>query len=71
VEFFFGFAAIAWGLGFLKLLDHPHLVSGSCSAACTYRVYVTFPLFPNVLDVLGMFVLGSYLLYEVVRRARP
>lgn len=69
VKFFFGFAAISWGLAFLKYIDQPYVITGSCASACNWQAHFVFPFFPNILDVLGLILLGAYLLYEVVRRA--
>lgn len=52
-RFFFGSAAVAWGLGFLKELGKPIAQT------------IPFPVWPNVLDVVGLFALGAYLLVEI------
>jgi hypothetical protein len=52
LRFFFGFAAIAWALGFSRYLG-----AGS----------VSFPIFPNALDCLGLAVMGGYFVREAFK----
>ena len=49
MRFFFGSAAIAWAVGFSRYLG-----AGS----------VSFPIWPNVLDVLGLTIMGGYFVLE-------
>jgi hypothetical protein len=52
LAFFLGIIAIAWAIGFARYFDH----------------WVFFPAFPNILDSLGMSLIGIYLLYEALPR---
>jgi hypothetical protein len=54
-DFFFGAATIAWGIGFLRYLGY----------------WVYFPIFPNILDVWGLVLVGSYLLARSLERRSP
>ncbi len=51
IRFFFGVSAIAWAVGFARYFDH----------------WVYFPVFPNILDSLGLAFIGVFLLYETWR----
>ena len=53
MRFFFGVSAIAWAVGFSRYL-------GATS--------VSFPVFPNVLDVLGLGIMGGYFVREAFRK---
>ena len=53
LRFFFGVSAIAWAVGFSRYL-------GATS--------VSFPVFPNVLDVLGLGIMGGYFVREAFRK---
>jgi len=50
LAFFLGVCAIAWAIGFARYFDH----------------WVFFSAFPNVLDSIGLSLVGSYLLYEAL-----
>lgn len=52
VKFFLGILAICWALAFVKYLGH----------------WVYFPVFPNILDSVGMALVGVYLLYDCAKR---
>ena len=47
--------AFAWAIGFARYFDR----------------WVFFPIFPNVLDSLGLSVVGAYLLYKALDKSRP
>lgn len=51
LPFFLGVCAIAWAIGFVRYFDH----------------WVFFSAFPNILDSLGMSLVGVYLLYLALR----
>jgi len=44
-----GVMVIAWGVAFLRYLG---------------ATYVEFPLWPNILDVIGLMAVGSYLIWR-------
>jgi anaerobic C4-dicarboxylate transporter len=48
LQFFLGASAFAWALSFVRYLGH----------------WVLFPTFPNILDSIGMALIGTYLLYH-------
>lgn len=52
--FFLGGCTIAWGIGFLRYLER----------------WVFFPAFPNLLDVLGLIFVGSYLIVKSLDKRR-
>lgn len=64
-RFFFGMAAMAWGLGFLKELGRPIAETFTGPNYMVAVRTVPFPVWPNVLDVVGLFALGAYLLVEI------
>lgn len=54
LQFFLGGCALAWALGFIRYFGH----------------WVYFPVLPNILDSLGMALIGTYLLYHAFVRPR-
>ena len=48
LAFVLGVSAFAWAIGFARYFNH----------------WVFFSAFPNILDSLGMSLVGTYLLYE-------
>jgi hypothetical protein len=58
LAFVLGISAFAWAIGFARYFGH----------------WVFFPAFPNILDSLGISLVGVYLLYVALgksARARP
>lgn len=55
LAFVLGISALAWAIGFARYFGH----------------WVFFPAFPNILDSLGMSLVGVYLLYEALGKSRP
>lgn len=53
LAFVLGISAFAWAIGFARYFGH----------------WVLFSTFPNVLDSLGMSLVGVYLLYEALGRS--
>jgi len=47
--------AFAWAIGFTRYFDH----------------WVFFPTFPNILDSLGLSMIGVYLLYKALAKSHP
>jgi len=54
LAFVLGISAFAWAIGFARYFDH----------------WVFFSAFPNILDSLGMSLVGTYLLYEALGKRR-
>ena len=54
LAFFLGGCAIAWAIGFARYFGH----------------WVFFSAFPNVLDSIGLSLVGIYLLYQALGRSR-
>jgi len=54
LAFFLGVCAFAWAIGFARYFDH----------------WVYFSAFPNILDSLGMSLVGVYLLSEALSKKR-
>lgn len=54
LAFILGICAFAWAIGFARYFGH----------------WVFFSAFPNVLDSLGMSLVGAYLLYEALGRSQ-
>jgi hypothetical protein len=54
LAFFLGVSAFAWAIGFARYFDH----------------WVFFSAFPNILDSVGMSLIGVYLLYQALRKSR-
>jgi hypothetical protein len=54
MAFFLSGIAFAWAIGFARYFDH----------------WVFFPAFPNILDSLGLSVVGVYLLYKALGKSR-
>jgi hypothetical protein len=54
LQLFLGGCALAWALGFIRYFGH----------------WVYFPVFPNILDSLGMALVGTYLLYHALERPK-
>lgn len=50
MAFVLGISAFAWAIGFARYFDH----------------WVFFSAFPNILDSVGMSLVGTYLLYEAL-----
>jgi hypothetical protein len=50
-RFFLGAVSVAWAVGFARYFDR----------------WVYFPAFPNVLDSLGMALVGGFLFWESYR----
>ena len=55
LAFVLAICAFAWAIGFAKFFDH----------------WVFFPAFPNILDSLGISLIGIYLLYVALGKSRP
>ncbi|MGP8056657.1 MAG: hypothetical protein ACLP9K_03530 [Nitrososphaerales archaeon] len=55
LAFVLGISAFAWAIGFARYFDH----------------WVFFSAFPNILDSLGMSLVGVYLLYQALGKSRP
>ncbi len=53
LAFVLGISAFAWAIGFSRYFDH----------------WVLFPAFPNILDSLGMSLVGAYLLYQALGKS--
>ncbi|MGD0396808.1 MAG: hypothetical protein ABSB26_07895 [Nitrososphaerales archaeon] len=55
LPFVLGISAFAWAIGFSRYFDH----------------WVLFPTFPNILDSLGISLVGAYLLYLALGKSNP
>ncbi|HYB76173.1 MAG TPA: hypothetical protein VEC08_04365 [Nitrososphaerales archaeon] len=53
LAFVLGISAFAWAIGFARYFDH----------------WVFFSAFPNILDSLGMSLVGVYLLYQALGKS--
>ncbi len=53
LAFVLGISALAWAIGFVRYFDH----------------WVLFPAFPNILDSLGISLVGAYLLYQALGKS--
>ena len=53
LAFVLAICAFAWALGFARYFDH----------------WVYFPAFPNILDSLGISLIGIYLLYVAMNKS--
>jgi hypothetical protein len=54
LAFVLGISAFAWAIGFVRYFNH----------------WVFFSAFPNILDSLGMSLVGVFLLYEALGKGR-
>lgn len=55
LRFFLGVSAFAWAVGFIRY----------------FGAWVYFPWFPNVLDSIGMGLIGAFLFYEALQKRKP
>ena len=69
-RFSLGVFVLSWGLAFLKYVGQPEKIIGNVGSLSIVYYSVPFPVWPNVLDAVGLIGVGMYLSYHFAQEWR-
>ena len=64
IRFFLGISAFAWAYGIYRYIDMTIWTSKTIGGTSYSFGATPFPFWPNILDVIGMIIIGLFLLWE-------